>query len=93
MQTPVQSRKSKKQHGFVSVLLKWTPNGALKPVSAQHMAPAAQYAMPPPHQPMMYYAAPPPAMYYAAAPGTYPGAAPYPPHPQQAPPAAHAPRA
>lgn len=77
LQAPVVSKKSRKQHGFASVQLKWAPNDALKPAAPQQpMQPQVVY-MQQPMQPQ-YYAAPPPGMYaaYPPQPAAYPG---YPP--------------
>ncbi len=75
VQVPVASKKSKKQHGFLAVTLKWTPNTANK-AQAAAAAPAVHHALPPqpyPYAPYpAYYAAPPPpAAYYAPPPAAY----------------------
>ncbi len=71
IQAPVVSKKSKKQHGFVSIALKWTPNNAMKAAAPapQHCAAAPMYMVAPPvGAPGAYYAAPPPMPMYPGAP-------------------------
>lgn len=99
LQVPVLSKKSKKQHGFLSLTLKWTPNSALRPAAPLQPQPQpVYYAPPPPPQqpqapaplfyPQMYANAPPPGTVQDP---YYPTAAPHVggyPHPQGGAPAA-----
>ncbi|KAG2432134.1 hypothetical protein HXX76_009060 [Chlamydomonas incerta] len=99
IQAGVVSKKSRKQRGFLSIVLSWAPNKALKSDGAHAAAPLPQHHQHYQHPPAMVYAAvpapayyavpaaPPAAAYYAAPPppaAYYPAA--YPPAPGAYPP-------